>query len=164
MPVLTAAILAAALAFSQANAPAATPAESLTLTRGQASVVLSPADFRSLPHVHLEADNNHTHATENYSGVLLTTLLQKINAPIGKDLRGKAMTTYIVAIGSDGYAVVLSLAEVDPDFRDAQVIVADAKDNQPLGKNGPYQLIVPEDKRPARWVHNLVSIRLKSGE
>ena len=164
MPVLTAAILAAAFAFSQANAPAAAPAESLTLTRGQNSVVLSPADFRSLPHVHLKADNSHTHETENYSGVLLTTLLQKINAPIGKDLRGKAMTTYIVAIGSDGYAVVLSLAEVDPDFRDAQVIVADAKDNQPLGKNGPYQLIVPEDKRPARWVHNLVSIRLKSGE
>jgi hypothetical protein len=36
------------------------------------------------------------------------------------------------------------------------------RDGQPLGKNGPFQLIVAEDKRPARWVHNLESIALQS--
>jgi len=63
-----------------------------------------------------------------------------------------------------GPPVVLSLAEVDPAFHQGQVIVADTRDGQQLGKNGPFQLIVSDDKRPARWVHNLVSITLKRAE
>ena len=39
---------------------------------------------------------------------------------------------------------------------------ADALNGQPLGDHGPFQLIVSDDKRPARWVHNLVSITLKT--
>ena len=74
------------------------------------------------------------------------------------------MASYVVATGSDGYSVVLSLAEVDPAFHENQVIVADHRDGQPLGKNGPLQLIVPGDKRPARWVHNLVSISLQHAQ
>jgi hypothetical protein len=57
--------------------------------------------------------------------------------------------------------VVLALAEADPNFRGGQVLVADARDGQPLGKSGPYELIVSEDKRPARWVRNLNSIALQ---
>jgi hypothetical protein len=96
--------------------------------------------------------------------VQLSTLLAEINAPIGNALRGKAMTTYVTTAGSDGYAVVLSLAEVDTDFPENQVIVADTRVGQLLGKNGPFQLIVPEDKRPARWVHKLVSTALHHAE
>ena len=128
--------------------------------RDQPSIALTPTEFHALPHVTLTAHNSHTDANETYSGVPLATLLAKINAPSGNELRGNAMTSYLVATGSDGYAVVLSLAEVDPGFRDTQVIVADTRDGQPLGKNGPFQLIVQGDKRPARWVRNLVSISL----
>lgn len=106
---------------------------------------------------------SHTNATETYSGVPLSTLLEKVNAPLGKELHGEAMALYLIATGSDGYSAVLSLAEVDPSFHEGQVIVADRRDGQPLGKSGPFQLIVSEDKRPARWVHNLVSITLLSG-
>jgi len=128
-----------------------------------APVVLSSADFRLLPHISAVVHNSHTNSSETYSGVPLATLLAKVNAPLGKELHGEAMTTYLVATGSDGYSVVLSLAEVDPSFHEGQVIVADTRDGQPLGKNGPFQLIVPDDKRPARWVHNLETIALKSG-
>ena len=31
-------------------------------------------------------------------------------------------------------------------------------------KNGPFKLVVTEDKRPARSVHNLVSIELRTAE
>jgi hypothetical protein len=126
-----------------------------------APVTIPPADFRTLPHTTITVHNGHTDATENYSGVPLATLLEKVNAPMGKELRGDAMASYLVATGSDGYAVVLSLAETDPSFHPGQVIVADARDGQPLGKNGLFQLIVSDDKRPARWVHNLVSIKLQ---
>jgi hypothetical protein len=134
---------------------------SLVVTGDHTSFSISPADFHALPHVTVTVRNSHSDSNDTYSGVPLATLLSRINAPTGKDLRGEAMTSYLIATGSDGYAVVLSLAEVDSGFRDSQAIVADARDGQPLGKNGPFQLIVPEDKRPARWVHNLISIALQ---
>jgi hypothetical protein len=126
-----------------------------------AVVVISPADFHALPHITITVHNGHTNADETYSGVPLATLLAKVNAPIGRELRGEAMTSYLIATGSDGYSVVLSLAEVDPSFHEGQVLVADTRDGKPLGSNGPFQLIVPDDKRPARWVHNLASITLQ---
>jgi hypothetical protein len=124
-------------------------------------VALSPAEFRALPHITITVHNGHTNADETYSGVLVATLLAIVNAPMGKELQKEALTSYLIASGSDGYSVILALAEVDPSFHAGQVLVADARDGQPLGKSGPYQLIVSEDKRPARWVHNLDSIALQ---
>ncbi|MEQ1353940.1 MAG: hypothetical protein ABLT11_07970, partial [Candidatus Acidiferrum sp.] len=133
------------------------PADALVLSaeRYHQPVAVTPEEFRALPHVTVKVRNGDSDADENYSGVLLAVLLAKVNAPTGHELRGESMTCYVVATGMDGYSVVLSLAEVDPDFRAGQVIVADSRDGKPLGKSRPYQLIVPDDKRPARWVHNL---------
>jgi len=127
-------------------------------------VAITPEDFRSLPHVDVKVHSNHRNVDETYSGVLLATLLTKINAPMGKDLRGETMTTVVLASGTDGYSVVLSLAEADPEFHTNQILVADLLDGKPLGKNGPFQLVVPDDKRPARWVHNLNSIAVRAAQ
>jgi len=124
-------------------------------------VTLSPSDFHALPHITITVHNGHTNAAETYSGVPLSVLLDKVNAPLGKELHGEAMTSYLIAAGSDGYSVVLSLAEVDATFHEGQVLVADTRDGKPLEKNGPFQLIVSDDERPARWVHNLASIALQ---
>jgi len=126
--------------------------------------VLSPPDFRALPHITIEVHNGHTNAEESYSGVLLETLLSKANAPVGKEFRKEALRSYLLMSGSDGYSVLLSLAEVDSTFHAGQVIVADERDGQPLGKYGPFQLIVPGDSRPARWVHNLNSIKVQQAQ
>jgi hypothetical protein len=158
-------VVAAALFAQQARNPdAVSTQDSLLLKNDQVSVSLAAADFRTLQHISITVHNGHAGRDETYSGVPLATLLVRINAPMGNALRGKAMTTYVTATGSDGYAVVLSLAEVDPDFHENQIIVAEARDGQALGKNGPFQLIVPGDKRPARWVHNLVSIALERAQ
>jgi len=123
---------------------------------------LSFAEFRALPHVDVKVHNGHSNTDETYSGVPLAVLLAKVGAPLEENLRGKALTNYVVATGSDGYSVVLSLAEVDPTFHEGQIVVADSRDGQPLATSGTYQLIVTEDKRPARWVENLVSIAVQS--
>ena len=127
-----------------------------------ASLNLSLAEIRALPHVDVKVHNGHTNTDETYSGVPLVVLLAKVDAPLGENLRGKALTNYVVVTGSDGYSVLLSLAEVDPMFHDGQIVVADSRDGQPLTTSGPYQLIVSEDKRPARWVRNLISIAVQS--
>jgi hypothetical protein len=118
-------------------------------------VSLSPADFRALPHITIKVHNSHTNADESYSGVPLATLLAMVDAPIGKQLQKEGFTSYVVATGLDTYSVVLSLAEVDPSVHRGQVLVADARNGQPLAKSSPFQLIVSEDRRPARWVPNL---------
>jgi hypothetical protein len=129
-----------------------------------APVELTIADFRALPHITIKVHNGHTNAEESYSGVLLETLLAKASAPVGKEFRKEALRTYLLASGTDGYSVLLSLAEVDSTFHAGQVIVANAREGQPLGRKGPFQLIVPGDSRPARWVHNLNSIKLQQAQ
>ena len=65
------------------------PPDSLVLVGDpyRAPVVLTPADFRALPHTTIKVHNGHTNAEESYSGVLLETLLAKANAPVGKESR-----------------------------------------------------------------------------
>ena len=88
----------------------------------------------ALPHVNITVHNAHAKADESYSGVPLAELLAKLDAPLGEHLRGKALASYIVASGSDGYSVVLSIAEADPSFHGGEILVADTRDGQPLGK------------------------------
>jgi DMSO/TMAO reductase YedYZ molybdopterin-dependent catalytic subunit len=91
--------------------------------------------------------------------VLLEELLRKTGVPQGENLRGPSMATYVLAEAADGYRVVFSLAELDSGILDSEVIVADAMDGAPLGdKQGPFRLVAPHDKRPARWVRMLKSI------
>jgi len=69
------------------------------------------------------------------------------------------MASYVVAEASDGYRVVFSLSELDSGILDSEVMVADTMDGAPLGeKQGPFRLVAPHEKRPARWVRMLKSI------
>jgi hypothetical protein len=126
---------------------------------------LNMADFAAIPHKTVTARNGHTNTDETYSGVPVTDLLAKYGPPTGKDLHGKPLSDYLVVTGSDGYKAVLSLAETDPSFHPGDVIVADTLNGKPLdAKEGPFKLVVTEDKRPARCVHNLVSIELRTAD
>jgi len=126
---------------------------------------LKVADLKAMPRTTVTVHNEHSKADERYSGVRLADLLAKLGAPLGHDLRGAALSGYIVATGSDGYAAVIALAEADTSFHSGEVIVADTMNGETLdAKSGPFKLVVTEDKRPARWVRNLVSIELKSAK
>jgi DMSO/TMAO reductase YedYZ molybdopterin-dependent catalytic subunit len=120
---------------------------------------LSADDLRHLPRTTVTVTNEHQgDSKEVYEGVLLSVLLKQAGAP---QLKGPAMAAYALAEGADGYRVSFSLAELDPGFQDSQVLVADSMNGEPLGdKVGPLRLIVPQDKRPARWVRMLRSIKV----
>lgn len=146
----------AAIAQEMHEATASKQSDSLVI-RGLDGAVrtLSPADLKALPHKSVTVFNAHSKKSESYSGVVLADLLARVNAPVGEKLKGKLFMTGIVAEGTDGYQVLYSVAEVDPAMHSGDVIVADAVDGGPLGRNGAFQLINTEDKRPARWVRNL---------
>ncbi len=140
-------------------------AETLNITTPAKNQAFSLEMLKSMPHKTVTIHNPHENADETYSGVELIDLLVSLGAPHGKDLHGKALSDYVVATGSDGYKAVLALAEVDPEFHPGEVIVADSMNGKPLDpKIGPFRLVVTEDKRPARSVHNLISIELKQAE
>jgi hypothetical protein len=112
---------------------------------------LSAADLKKMPRKTLSVVNPHDKKSEVYEGVLLQELFRRAGVPQGHQLRGPAMAAYVLAEASDGYRVVFSLAEIDSDFLDSDVIVADT--NQ-----GPFKMVVPQDKRPARWIRMLKSL------
>lgn len=79
----------------------------------------------------------------------------------GNEARGKALATYVVATARDGYQVVFSLGELDPAFRDNEILLADTIDGQPLFEyQGPFRIVVPHDKRGARSVRMLSEIQI----
>jgi len=122
---------------------------------------LSAADLKGMPRTTLKTVNPHSQKQEVYEGVAIGQLLRRAGVPDGENLRGPAMSTYVLAEASDGYRVVFSLAELDPGILDSEVIVADTLDGAPLDeKHGPFQLVVPHDKRAARWVRMLRSLTI----
>ena len=123
--------------------------------------VLQEKDWKALKHVSISATNAHDKKTSTFQGVPLMEVLQAAGVPAGESLRGKALTTVVVITASDGYKVTFSLAELDAGLGSRQVIVADSEDGKPLPPTtGPLRLVVPEDKRPARWVRMVKSVRV----
>jgi DMSO/TMAO reductase YedYZ molybdopterin-dependent catalytic subunit len=121
-------------------------------------LTLTVADLKAMPRKTLTVVNPHDKKTEKYEGVALEEILRKAGVPQGEALRGPAMATYVLAEAADGYRVVFSLAELDAGIADSEVIVADTMDGTPLGdKLGPFRLVAPHEKRPARWVRMLKS-------
>ena len=147
------------------STPGATPGPAQLKIGGSVStpLILTIADLRAMPRTTIRALNTHEKKTETYQGVLLEELLKKAGAPHGERLRGALMTTYVIAEAEDGYRVVFALAELDSGFLDSEVLVADTMDGAPIGpKLGPFRLVAPHEKRPARWVRMLKSITVVS--
>lgn len=160
---IVACLLSVGNLVAQQTAPAASPSDLVLTAPSHEPVRLSATELKALPHITVTFHNTHTNADEIYSGVRLADLLAKLGAPLGDALRGKALADYVVATGADGYKSVLALGEIDSSFHPGDVIVADAIDGKPLdAHNGPFKLVVTEDKRPARSVRNLISIELRS--
>jgi len=105
---------------------------------------------------------DHGQPEASYEGVALTDLLARAGAPLGPSLRGAAMATYVLVSAADGYRVVFALAELDSHFTDRVIILADHKNGQPLNsREGPVRIVVPAEKRPARWARAVVAISVR---
>jgi hypothetical protein len=117
--------------------------------------------WKQLRHISVSATNVHEKKTSTYGGVSLRDLLSEVGVPSGENLRGKSMPTAIIVSASDGYQVTFSIGELDESIGNLQVLVADSEDGKPLAQTvGPLRLVVPADKRPARWVRMVKGIRV----
>jgi hypothetical protein len=123
-------------------------------------LVLKAADLAKMPREKASIPEQDGTSVE-YEGVLLREILKRAGAPAGKELRGDALATYVLAKARDGYRVVFTLAEVASEFADETILVADKRDGKPLfGYQGPFRLVCPHDKAGARSVRMLQELQI----
>jgi hypothetical protein len=124
-------------------------------------IAISAATLAGLPRVTINATDEKGH-TDSYTGVSLHDLIVRAGAPAGEPVRGKAMLSYILIGAADNYHVLFTLPELDPSFTDHVAVIAESVDGKPFTDAGPYRLIVPFDKRQARWVRQMTSVDLQN--
>jgi DMSO/TMAO reductase YedYZ molybdopterin-dependent catalytic subunit len=128
----------------------------------QEPLYLSPQDIEGLPAERVSASYVTGHGQEqgDYTGVLLWTLLNR--ARLNEEPRRRDHLREVITVtGRDGYAVVFSMAELDPDFEGKSVLLAYRRNDQPLPVAEGLRLVVPGDKHGGRYVRDVVRIEVK---
>jgi hypothetical protein len=123
-------------------------------------LTLKLADLQTMPRTSITVKQTDGRGV-THEGVLIAELLKRAGAPLGKALRGDAMGTYVIASATDGYRVVFSLAELDPEFTASEIMVVDRTNGQPLlADQGPIRIIAPKDLAGARSIRMLERIEV----
>jgi len=123
------------------------------------ALTLSADDLAKMPRASVRTTNNGMEIV--YEGVWLHEVLKRAGVPLGGDIRGKALASYVLAEAQDGYQVVFSLGELDPAFIDNEILLADTANGKPLfGAQGRFRLVVPKDKPGARSVRMLTKLEV----
>ena len=113
-----------------------------------------------MPAATVELDSTTSKGVEHmkYTGPLLWTPMQAAQ-PVDDPSGGNtALQHTILARGQDGYAVALSIGEIDPRMEGKPVLVAVTQDGKPVNY---LRLVVPGDVHGARSVRDLASIDVR---
>jgi hypothetical protein len=134
-------------------------AQQLTVENAGKKVVLSRADIEMLPRVRVTATGHS--ADTKFEGVTVWSVLEKAGVTFAESMKGKRLASCLLVEAADGYRVVIALPELDPDFTDKQILLVFLRDGSPLGeREGPYRIVIPEEKRMARWVRQVTALRI----
>jgi DMSO/TMAO reductase YedYZ molybdopterin-dependent catalytic subunit len=123
-------------------------------------LTLTLAELESMPAEMIGA-KDHDGSTASYQGVSLHTILARAGVPQGETLRGAALRLCVLVKAADGYQVAFSVAELDPLFTDKETLLAYRRDGKELdSKAGPLRLVIPDEKRQARWVREVTGLEV----
>ena len=124
-------------------------------------LTLQAADLKAMTHTTVTAKDRDG-KEHSYSGIPLADLLKQAGATMGGELRGKNLTKCLLVKAADAYEVLFALPEIDPDFTAQTILLADSVDGAPLPQGiGPYRIVVPGEKKPARWIREVKSMEVK---
>ena len=72
------------------------------------------------------------------------------------------MSRYLLVVAADGYRVVFAIPGVDQTLTDRKVYLVTQRDGHPLSeKEGPFRIVVPDEKRPARWISQVTALKVQ---
>ncbi|WP_194778017.1 molybdopterin-dependent oxidoreductase [Pararhodonellum marinum] len=121
---------------------------------------LNLAELKAMPQTEVKG-RDRDGEMHSFQGVLLRDLLKRAKMEFGTGLKGKSQAQYLLAEAADGYKVIFSLPEIDPEFSGKEILVAHSRDGIPLEDGvGPFRFVVPEEKLHARWIRDVVSVKL----
>lgn len=121
---------------------------------------LTQAALVALTATTVEVEDHGSHV--RFTGVRVADLLRRAGAGPVDTLHAAALRRVLVAQGADGYRAVIALAELDPAIGDRGVFLVTAVDGAPLpAAMGPFRLVIVGDKRPTRWVRQLVRLEVR---
>jgi len=133
----------------------------LTVTFQETNLTLTTTQFAALPHTDIKVMDPHEKKKHQYSVVSVRDLLSQVGAPLGDKLRGAALHDVVMVRAKDGYAVAFALADFDDAYSTQTIVLADREDGNPLSDTaGPLRLIVPGDKKGARWARMVIKIEV----
>lgn len=143
-------------------APAAYAAPSVELVGLDGKTfTVGVAELGQLQPSDINVPDPHTKAPARYRGVPLTRVLGLAGISFEGPLRGPHLVAKLEIDAADGYRVAFSFPELDPRTGSTEVLLAFALDGEPLNSEiGPFRLVVPTDKRGARWVRQVTRIVL----
>jgi hypothetical protein len=104
-----------------------------------------------------------TSVTDTYTGVSLWDLLNDAGLITDPNIKNDVLREYVEAIGSDGYAAIFSLGDIDPMFGGDDDLVAYADTGGQLvpdGQDGFARIVVPGDAAGGRYISNLVALKV----
>jgi DMSO/TMAO reductase YedYZ molybdopterin-dependent catalytic subunit len=149
------------IAFFLAISPAALAADPPIAVTGLVNTPLhlTLADLGGFPATHVSATqvSGHGPVPLDCTGVSLGAIIAKAGLDVGAKNNANLAHTLLVT-GDDGYAVALSLGEIDPNYGSAPAIIATTCNGKP--EENP-RLVVPNDKHGGRAVQGVVSIEVK---
>jgi hypothetical protein len=133
------------------------PAQALQIINAEGhATTLTATQIANLPHVTVDTRDHDTPA--RFEGIPLAAVLSTAGIQLGDTMRGPRMTEVLLVEAADGYKVVVALAEF---FYPREIILADKRDGKPLdAKEGPFRIVVPGDKRPARWARQITTLKV----
>ena len=123
---------------------------------------LAYGELSSLPAIEQEVRYQTSKGEESgrYKGPLLWSILEARGMADLPGHNAQLKHSFVVE-GRDGYRIVFSIGEIDPDFGNAPIQLATERDGQPIGATEGYRLVVPGDKRGARYVKDVVKIEVQ---
>lgn len=155
-------ILTATFTLGQSNTPK--PASPVLLTIGGEvanPVKLTVEELAKLPRRSVQA-KDHDGKDTTFEGIELSEVLKLAGVKFGEQLRGKELALFLVVDAVDGYRAVFALPELDHAFTERIILIADRRDGKPLvEKEGPLRIVVPDEKRQARWVRQVTSLTIR---
>jgi len=142
--------------------PAAAPALTVSFGDPVQEVKLTKEALAKLPRKSIKITEGNGKDAE-YEGIPLDEVLKLAKVPMGNELRGRSVAPMVViADANDGARAVYALAEVEPSFSDKLILLADKRDGQSLNADeGPFRMIIPSDKRHARWLRQVKGLTVK---
>lgn len=129
-------------------------------TENGKTVEFKAADLAKLARREVKA-KDHDGKETTFAGVDLREVLKLAGVKFGEEGKKSNLISYLTVEAADGYRAVFAMLELEPDFTDKIVLLADTHDGKPLSKEeGNLRLVVPDEKKQARWVRQVVALKI----